>query len=60
MIELGPITLAWHGITIAVGIVIGGFAAARHARELGLDTERLRPPGCCSSSSASWALASST
>jgi hypothetical protein len=23
-IELGPLTLAWHGITIALGILIGG------------------------------------
>lgn len=34
-IELGPVTLAWHGITIALGMVIGGPATARHARELG-------------------------
>jgi phosphatidylglycerol:prolipoprotein diacylglycerol transferase len=40
-IEVGPLTLAWHGITIAVGILIGGLAAARHARERGLDLERL-------------------
>jgi len=26
------VTLAWHGITIAVEIIIGGLAAARHAR----------------------------
>ncbi|MFP5364514.1 MAG: prolipoprotein diacylglyceryl transferase [Thermoleophilia bacterium] len=32
-IELGPITLAWHGITIALGILIGGLAAARWLRE---------------------------
>ncbi len=44
-IELGPISLAWHGITIAVGIVIGGLATARHARERGLDTERLATIG---------------
>ena len=44
-IELGPITLAWHGITIAVGIVIGALATARHARERGLDTERLSTIG---------------
>ena len=23
-IEIGPLTLAWHGITIALGILIGG------------------------------------
>ena len=41
MIKLGPVTLAWHGITIALGIIIGGLAAGRFARERGLDTERL-------------------
>jgi phosphatidylglycerol:prolipoprotein diacylglycerol transferase len=40
-IELGPITLAWHGLTIAIGILIGGFAAASDARRRGLDPERL-------------------
>lgn len=30
-LEIGPVTLAWHGITIAVGIVIGGLLAAREA-----------------------------
>lgn len=44
-IELGPITLAWHGITIALGIVIGGGATARYAREALLDTERLSTVG---------------
>jgi hypothetical protein len=28
MIHLGPITIAWHGLTIAIGIVIGGLLAA--------------------------------
>ena len=40
-IELGPLTLAWHGITIAVGILIGALVAARFARERGLDPEPL-------------------
>jgi phosphatidylglycerol---prolipoprotein diacylglyceryl transferase len=40
-IEVGPLTLAWHGITIAVGILIGGVAAGREARKRGLDTEPL-------------------
>lgn len=40
-IELGPVTVAWHGLTIAVGIVIGGLVAAREARRRGLDTEPL-------------------
>lgn len=44
-IELGPVTLAWHGITIALGIVVGGVATARYARERGLDLERLSTLG---------------
>jgi prolipoprotein diacylglyceryltransferase len=28
-IDLGPLTLSWHGLTIAIGVVIGGLAAAR-------------------------------
>lgn len=40
-LHLGPITLAWHGLTIAVGILIGGLAARRFARELGLDDDPL-------------------
>jgi phosphatidylglycerol---prolipoprotein diacylglyceryl transferase len=40
-IEIGPITLAWHGLTIAIGIVVGGVAAAFEARRRGLEPERL-------------------
>jgi phosphatidylglycerol:prolipoprotein diacylglycerol transferase len=40
-IELGPITIAWHGLTIAIGIVIGGVAVALDARRRGLDPERV-------------------
>jgi phosphatidylglycerol:prolipoprotein diacylglycerol transferase len=40
-IELGPITLAWHGLTIAIGILIGGLAVAHDARRRGLDPERI-------------------
>ncbi|MGH2946065.1 MAG: prolipoprotein diacylglyceryl transferase [Solirubrobacteraceae bacterium] len=40
-IELGPITIAWHGLTIAIGIVIGGIAVALDARRRGLDPERV-------------------
>ena len=35
-IELGPLTIAWHGLTIGIGIVIGALAAGRYARERGL------------------------
>jgi hypothetical protein len=27
-IEVGPVEVAWHGLTIAIGIVIGGIAVA--------------------------------
>jgi phosphatidylglycerol:prolipoprotein diacylglycerol transferase len=40
-IHLGPLTLAWHGVTIALGILIGGLAAGRWARERGLDRDPL-------------------
>jgi phosphatidylglycerol---prolipoprotein diacylglyceryl transferase len=40
-IHLGPVTIAWHGLMIAIGIVIGGLIAARSMRERGLDTELL-------------------
>ena len=38
-IELGPLTLAWHGLSIALGIIVGAFVAGRYARERGLATE---------------------
>lgn len=41
MIRLGPVTLAWHGVTIAAGIVLGGLFAGREARRRRLDPERL-------------------
>jgi prolipoprotein diacylglyceryl transferase len=40
-IHLGPITIAWHGLTIAIGILVGALAAARYARELGMSVEPL-------------------
>ena len=40
-VHLGPITLAWHGATIAIGIGLGTIFAARWLRERGLDTEPL-------------------
>lgn len=40
-IEIGPITVAWHGLTIALGIVIGGLAVAFEARRRALDPEEL-------------------
>src|SRR5919106_4029936 len=40
-IELGPVTIAWHGLMIAVGILVGGAAVAYDARRRGLDPERV-------------------
>jgi phosphatidylglycerol:prolipoprotein diacylglycerol transferase len=40
-IELGPITIAWHGLMIAVGILLGGVVVALDARRRGLDPERI-------------------
>lgn len=40
-IHLGPLTLAWHGLTIAVGILVGFFAALRWARSRDLDPDPL-------------------
>ncbi len=41
MIQLGPLTLSWHGLTIALGLVLGIAIAARHTRRLGLGTDSL-------------------
>lgn len=41
LLELGPITLAWHGIMTAAGIVVGALVANRYARWRGLDSEAL-------------------
>jgi hypothetical protein len=38
-IELGPLTLAWHGLTIAIGILIGTLLAERLVRAWGLPSE---------------------
>lgn len=40
-IELGPLTLAWHGITIGLGILVGALVAGVEARRRGLDTAPL-------------------
>ncbi len=40
-VELGPLSLAWHGMMIAIGILAGGWLARRYARERGLDSDRL-------------------
>ena len=38
-IEIGPLTLAWHGLTIALGIALGAWVAGRVARGYGLPSE---------------------
>jgi phosphatidylglycerol:prolipoprotein diacylglycerol transferase len=40
-IEIGPVTIAWHGLTIALGLLLGGVLATRVARERGLDGEEI-------------------
>jgi len=40
-IHLGPATIAWHGLTIAIGVLIGGLVATRWARGENLDPDRL-------------------
>ena len=37
--DLGPVTLAWHGVTIALGIALGTVVASWYARRRGLDPE---------------------
>jgi prolipoprotein diacylglyceryltransferase len=38
-IHLGPVNIAWHGLTIALGVVAGGLLAMRWARRHGLASE---------------------
>lgn len=38
-IHLGPVTVAWHSLTVVLGIVLGGVIAARWAARRGLDAE---------------------
>ncbi len=40
-IELGPLTLAWHGVMIAAGLALGLWFARRHARRVGLNPDEL-------------------
>lgn len=44
-IHLGPLTVAWHGLTIALGLAVGGWVAAFWSRERGLSTEPLSTLG---------------
>lgn len=40
-IHLGPVTLAWHGLTVAIGIGLGSLLAARWLRERQMSVEPL-------------------
>ena len=40
-IRIGPLTIAWHGVTIAAGILIGALLAARWAQRRGLPSDPL-------------------
>ena len=40
-IEIGPLTIAWHGLMIGIGIVAGAVVAARYARERGWSADPL-------------------
>lgn len=44
-LELGPLTLAWHGITTAAGIGLGLWLAARYARRRGLSVDQVAGAG---------------
>lgn len=39
--EVGPLTLAWHGVMTAGGIVVGTLAARHDARQRGTDPEQV-------------------
>lgn len=43
--QVGPMTIAWHGLTIAIGILLGGLVARRWARESRLDPDPLATIG---------------
>ena len=40
-IQIGPLTLTWHGLTLAVGILAGLGLAVREARRRGIDPDPL-------------------
>jgi len=39
--EVGPLTFAWHGVTIALGLLVGGFVAVVYGREIDLGMDPL-------------------
>ncbi len=40
-IHTGPVTVAWHGLTIGLGFLAGGLVAGRYVQEMKLETDRL-------------------
>ena len=38
-LHLGPLTVTWHGLTIAIGVLIGAWVAARVAQQRGMPAE---------------------
>jgi prolipoprotein diacylglyceryltransferase len=40
-IDLGPVEIAWHGLTITDGIVLGGIVVAYDGRRRGLEPDRV-------------------
>jgi prolipoprotein diacylglyceryltransferase len=53
-LHLGPVTVAWHGLPIAIGILVGGLAAARLAPDAASTSTRSTP----SAGSSRWAASS--
>lgn len=40
-LQVGPVSVAWHGLTIAICIFVGSYPAARYARQRRLDLNQL-------------------
>lgn len=40
-LQLGPISIAWHGLMIAVGVAVAAFQARRYGAQRGLDADEL-------------------
>lgn len=41
MIDIGPLTLSWHGLATAVGLLVGSGVAVRYAKRRGLEADPL-------------------